>query len=414
MAALRIFFSFYFFLTALRWCFDAFHLGYFLRFLSSDLTGKRIGLDSSYLWLRLDLESHGLKYIVFTLMFSGCLGLLFNKWPKITASIVLVCAQLISYSISGRSIEYDMISYAFIGYWIATLVNPTKWMIWACTTNALACVYSLSAITKLSKRGLGWISETRTGFFLHHGQARYETGATFFQPLPWLVDFFSTPNIYSVIALTAVLVIEFCAIFILLFRQYSWLYLLSLIALHFGMLFIISVFWPPPVVLLAILAVISFANKDWWRGPLGKLNNYTLPLSLVVALVLFSLYIPSGPRRNVTLVAPFSRFDMYSGPENNQNFFFFKNSSGKIIERKELTSAVKMSTQNINAMLAEKFKRSDKIEFISAFLCEWFNNHQPLSAPLYKAGLHVWVRNINLNINSNRIESHDLWQKECK
>ncbi|MBY0554283.1 hypothetical protein K2P97_07125 [bacterium] len=408
---LRWFFSFFYLTTLIEWYFGSYNAGFlsFLKNFSSDLNGARVGIEPVDLWLKIDLAPDGfLRTILFAAGAIFCIILASNRFRLLSSTGLLLVINLVAYSIGGRIYIFEVISYAYIGYWAGNIASSLIWKnlnvkrtSFFTSINAVGVIYTSAAISKVFYSGWSWVSYEHFSRLLHNARFRYELGLMSFRMPDEAFNFILSQEFLCILSLCLVIVIEFYGIFTILLKKYYYTSIWSLLVLHFGMYFLAGVIWNPLMLMLVIWAI------PW--GYIKEVNDFSLTQKEIKFVFLFSLallatswIIPSSESYRTKVIWPFSSFGVYSKTDQQNNYLYFRSGSDVIFQNTLLIRELKMSSQQMHVSAP-----------IIGDYCEFLKNRLSPDSMLRRKRINLWKRNFPFDEQHNKIVVTDEFVKNC-
>lgn len=413
-AVLRFFFSIYIFFTSMDWALQpkVGWLKYGIKFFRSDLIGNRVGTEVSNLWFKLNIaEDLNLKTVIFAITTVMCIFLMSNRFKIFAVSVLLLVLNVMAYSASGRAYPFDLIGYAFIGYWCALIIttfwlkdlNPQRTAFYT-AINSLATVYTLAGISKIVDGGLPWVSYEHMSRLLYNSKTRFELGMSTFEMPQMLFDFFNSNPSACVFLMSSAVILEAMSIFTVFLRKNYFIYMAVLFSLHLGLVSIINIFWPPILMFFFLMLIPwNFIAKN----EINDLTTKELKLAFTVSLILLmiSWLLPGQIGNNKTkIVWPFSTFSVYSNINQQNNYHYFKDQDGNIYHNGYLVQDLGLSYQQLHVSL----KKNEKDN-----LCSYLDQKLPTKSVFRERHLYLWQRSYPFDLVEGKIKRTDVFLKKC-
>jgi hypothetical protein len=407
--ALRSFFGVYFFLSATQWAFDqplfskTWGVGFFVRYLSDDLSGRLDGNDVSFLafdesWLR----KSALRFVILGATAAGSVLVARRQWRAYGVAILLGCGQVLAYSVGRRIIKFDIIYIAFMGYGLGLALEqrfqkfPFKGMPWFASMACLYSVYTVAFFSKVMISGFHWASEIHLGQMLIYGRFRCEMGGYKCVSPDFLVSFFSHPTLWSTVFLSLALALEAVGLLVVLAGTYSWIFGWFMIATHLGMYIALTILFRSVVGLHFVFAV----PWNFLGGVPAAFNERSTrfaAFAIGFVIVILCLSLPTSSRRNnVSLVWPFSSFNMFASPDKQFAAYYFRDHSGEIFSPTIIREEMRVSVGSMNSMLLGMFGAQKTSVKTANYVCEFVRGSAPAGGVLRSGGLVVWTREFYL------------------
>lgn len=408
---LRWFFALFYSLTLVEWYVGSYNAGFFSYFkrFGSDLNGSRVGIEPIDVWLKIEMAPDSFwKIILLTAGLLFCTSLVFNRFRTLSTSGLLLVINIVAYTVDGRIYIFEVISYAFIGYWAGNLASTVIWKNFEIrrtsfftAINTLGVMYTSAAISKIAGSGLSWVSYEHFSRLLYNARFRYELGLMSFRMPDEAFNFILSQGYFCILSLCAVIIIEFLGIFTVFFKKYYYIYICSLLFLHAGMYFFAGVIWDPLMVLLFL-----------WAVPWAKINNtnqFSLTkhetlfvFSFSVLMMAISWIVPSSEHYRTKIVWPLSNFGVYSKTDQQNNYLYFRSGKDVIFQNTLLIRELKMSSQQMHVSAP-----------IIGDYCEFLNNRLSPTSVLRTKRINLWRRDFPFDQQQNKIIVTDEYVKTC-